>query len=186
MPPNVKITREEIVTAATELCRKYGDGVINARNVAKELGCSTQPIFSNFQNMEELRREVIGKADEIYHEYTEREINSGKYPVYKATGMAYIRFAKEEKELFKLLFMRDRSSEESNNFGLVNNLPEIVQNSTGLKDDAASQFHLIMWIHVHGIATMIATDYLDLDWPLIEQMSSNVYQGMKTQYADKM
>ncbi len=32
-----------------------------------------------------------------------KEVESGEYPACK--GMAYIRFAKEEKELFKLLYM---------------------------------------------------------------------------------
>ena len=36
-------------------------------------------------------------------EYMQREVESGEFPAYKANGMAYIRYAKEEKELFKLL-----------------------------------------------------------------------------------
>ena len=32
----------------------------------------------------------------------EREVQKCEYPVYKAYGMAYIKFAKDEKELFKL------------------------------------------------------------------------------------
>ena len=48
---------------------------------------------------------------ELYQNYLKEDMASGKYPPYKASGMAYIRFAKEEKELFRLLFMRDRSHE---------------------------------------------------------------------------
>ena len=39
-------------------------------------------------------------------------MSAGQYPPYKASGMAYIRFAREQRELFKLLFMRDRTNEE--------------------------------------------------------------------------
>ena len=111
MPPKVKITKEDIVNAAVEIVRKSGDQAINARDIANVLGCSTQPIFSNFASMDELRLAVVEKADILCNQYMEREVASGKYPAYKANGMAYIRFAKEEKELFRLLYMRDRSRE---------------------------------------------------------------------------
>ncbi len=113
MPPSVKVTKEEIINATVDIVRKNGAQAINARTVAAVLNCSTQPIFSNFETMDELRFAVMEKADKIYNEYLSREIESEKFPAYKASGMAYIRFAKEEKELFKLLFMRDRSNEES-------------------------------------------------------------------------
>ena len=104
MPPKVRITKESIVATAVDLVRRDGAGAINARTIAKELNCSTQPVFSNFATMEELRLAVVDAADTLYREYTEQEVASGKYPVYKATGMAYIRFAKEEKELrFKIM-----------------------------------------------------------------------------------
>ena len=63
--------------------------------------------------MEELLDETKKAAYGIYFSTIEKELNEGKYPQYKAYGMAYVRFAKEEKELFKLLFMRDRVSDGS-------------------------------------------------------------------------
>ena len=62
--------------------------------------------------MEALRADVMRSAKQLYQEYLERGMKDPAYPPYKASGIAYIRFAKEEKELFKLLFMRDRSHEE--------------------------------------------------------------------------
>ena len=64
MPPKIKITKEEIIQTALELFKKEGDGAINARSIAAALGCSTQPIFSNFASMEELRSAVIAAAYE--------------------------------------------------------------------------------------------------------------------------
>lgn len=49
MPPKVKVTKAEIVKAALAVVREHGAGVLNARTVAAVLNCSTQPIFSNFQ-----------------------------------------------------------------------------------------------------------------------------------------
>ena len=55
MTPKIRITREEIIAAAVEIVRRDGDAALNARSVAAELHCSTQPVFSNFASMEELR-----------------------------------------------------------------------------------------------------------------------------------
>ena len=52
MPPKVRIAKEDIVKTAVELVRKNGAGSINARAIAAELECSTQPIFSNFATMD--------------------------------------------------------------------------------------------------------------------------------------
>ena len=102
MPPKVKITKNDIIHATLGLIRKEGAGALNARNIATALGCSTQPIFSNFATMEELHGAVTKAAYRLYLDFSKREEESGKYPQYKSMGMAYIGFAKEEKELFKL------------------------------------------------------------------------------------
>ena len=68
MPPKVKITKEDIINAAVSLVRENGADALNARTVASLLGCSTQPVFSNFATMDELRLAVAEKADEICNE----------------------------------------------------------------------------------------------------------------------
>ncbi len=183
MPPKVRITKDEIIRAAVELVRLNGEREINARTLAKQLNCSTQPIFSNFATMEDVRDAVLADADARYREYTEREIKSARYPTYKATGMAYIRFAAEEKELFKLLFMRDRSAEPISAF--PKEISDIVQNTTGFSEKSAERFHLEMWTYVHGIATMTATDYLALDTELVSEMLTDAYYGLKSRYQTK-
>ena len=59
MPPKIKITKQDIINTAIELVRASGDGAINARAIASALNCSTQPIFSNFETMDDLRDDVI-------------------------------------------------------------------------------------------------------------------------------
>jgi len=183
MPPKVKVTKEEIIHTAVTIVRNSGAQAINARNVAAALNCSTQPVFSNFATMEELRLAVVEQADSLCQAYMRREMESGKYPAYKASGMAYIRFAKEEKELFKLLYMRDRSGELiPEGAGLTDEMQTMVQNNTGLDETDAKLFHLEMWAYVHGIATMFATGYLDLEWELVSRMLTDAYQGLRKQY----
>ena len=183
MAPKIKTTREDIIKTAVQMVKTGGAEVLGARALAGVLGCSTQPIFSNFQTMDDLRFAVVHEADRLCQEYMKREMESGEYPPYKATGMAYIRFAKEEKELFKLLYMRDRANEkipETTEFG--DEIETMVQNNTGLNSQDARLFHLEMWAYVHGIATMFATGFLDLDWELVSKMLTDSYQGLKKQY----
>lgn len=183
MPPGVRIQKKDIVSAAVDLVRERGEAALNARSLAARLNCSTQPIFSNFSSMEDVRSAVVEAAEELFQETLRRETLSGRYPPYKAGGMAYIRFASEERELFKLLYMRDRSAEaipEETDLG--NQMEEIVHRNTGLSGMDTKLFHLEMWIYVHGIATMIATDYLSLDWDLISRMLTDAYEGLKKRF----
>ena len=184
MPPKVRISKEDVINTAVATVREHGADALNARALAERLGCSTQPIFSNFETMDKLRFAVLEYAESLYSTYTENELKSQKYPSYKATGMAYIRFAKEEKELFKLLFMRDRSDEDSP-LGFAKSISDIVKSTTGLSEDKARLFHLEMWIYVHGIATMTATGFLELDEELISNIITDAYQGMRKRFDGK-
>ena len=58
MPPKVRISEQAIVDAAIQIIRDEGEGALNARSLAKALGCSVQPIFHNFPSMEHLREAV--------------------------------------------------------------------------------------------------------------------------------
>lgn len=185
MPPKVKFTREQIITAALNVTRKNGIVGLTARGLAAELGSSAKPIFGLFQNMEEVQKEVIVAANTLYQSYISRGMTEGKYPPYKASGMAYIRFAKEERELFRLLFMRDRSNEKiEENKEEIKPLMQLIQQNLGISEDEAYLFHLEMWLYVHGIATMIATSYLDWDDEFISRVITDAYMGLKYRYTE--
>lgn len=186
MPPSSKIKRENILAAAVELTRQSGAAALNARALAQYLGCSTQPIFSNYGSMEALKVEVIRYAGETYGRFVAEDMASGKYPPYKASGMAYIRFAAEERELFKLLFMRDRTGESrTEEQKQMEPVYAAIQAGTGLSKEEAMLFHLEMWSCVHGIATMVATSYQLWDRELISRVLTDIYQGLRAQFINK-
>ena len=182
MPPKVKITKQDIVQTALDLIRKQGEGAVNARSIAAELSCSTQPVFSNFATMEELQEAVLVAAYDHYLDYLKREVESGEYVPYKAMGRGYIRFAKEERELFKLLFMRNRGGEDLKPPPDFEASVEIIMKANEVTREQAQLMHLEMWACVHGIATMLATSFLSLEEELIGRMLSDVYQGIRTRY----
>lgn len=185
MPPKFKFTRDEITNAALNVTRKNGISGLTARALAAELGCSVKPIFGLFKNMEEVGQEVFIASDLLYQNYLREDMAKGKYSPYKASGMAYIRFAKEERELFKLLFMRDRSREKiEENKEEIRPLMQLIQQNLGISEDEAYLFHLEMWLYVHGIATMIATSYLDWDDEFISRVLTDAYMGLKYRYTE--
>ena len=182
MPPKVRITKEEIMNTAVELVRENGESAMNARALASALQCSTQPIFSNFSTMEKLREEVIIAAYERYLGFLKSELESGKYPQYKSFGMAYIRFAKDEKELFKLLFMRDRTGEDTVFSTDFEESVQMIMKANGVTRERARLMHLEMWTCVHGIGVMIATSFLTFDWEMVSDILTDVYQGIRVRH----
>ena len=185
MPPKCRFKREEIIQAALDLTAEKGVGALTARGLAQRLGSSAKPIFGLFANMEEVQQEVVKAANLRYQEYLRQDMSAGRYPSYKASGMAYIRFAREQKELFKLLFMRDRTHEEKAAGDELEALLGLIQKNMGLSRDDAYRFHLEMWIYVHGIATMIATAYLEWDMDFISAALTDAYQGLRLRFLPK-
>ena len=187
MPRKTVIHKQDIINAAVEIVRTNGYENLNARAIAQYLGCSTQPIFSNFRNMEDLTGNVVQRSLEIYNDFVAEEFRRPHdYPPYKTNGMAYIRFAMEEKNLFKLLFMRDRTNESSpaEESTFYDVLP-LIMKATGLNREQASLFHFEIWATVHGIAVMVASSYYNADMDLISGTLTDVYQGLLYRFRQK-
>ena len=180
-------TKQEILNAALDITRESGFDYVTARAIGNKLGTSYRPICNFFENMSDVQNAVIKEANEIYQNYLKKDMSSGKYPPYKASGMAYIRFAREEKELFKLLFMRERTNEKksefSREFGMLSEL--IVKQVNGITKEQATLFYLEMWTYVHSIATMIATNFYDWDEELCSKTLTDMYLGLKEKYENK-
>ena len=178
MPPKVKITKQDIIEAALTLVREEGADAINARRIAKALSCSTQPIFSNFATMEALSNALLDAAYTCYLGFLKREVEEGKYPPYKAFGMAYIRFAEEERGLFRFLFMRDRKGEALIPTPDFRESVVMIEKANGISRKTAEKLHMEMWVTVHGIATMIATAFFTPSREAVSEMISDIYQGL--------
>ena len=186
MPPKVKITKEDIINAAVDIVRESGAETLNARIIASVLDCSTQPVFSNFATMEELHKSVVSSVYEIYLNFLRSELERGEYPPYKSFGMAYIRFAKEEKELFKLLFMCDQSQKSWTPTLDFEESVKMIMNANGVTKEKAELIHLEMWTCVHGIAVMTATSFLSFEWDVISGMVTDIYQGLRLRHLSEV
>lgn len=97
--------------------------------------------------------------------------------------MGYIKFSIEEKELFKLLFMRDRTGEFiGEDRESIREILYIIMENLSIDENTAFAFHMELWIFVHEIATMYATNYLDWDLNYVSNMLTDVYNGLVTRH----
>ena len=157
MPPQVNFSRDTILNEAFELVRKEGLQALTARNIAQHLKSSTQPIYSAFRSIKELETTVIEKTKAYATTYLLTQ-EKEEEPFFNI-GLRYLRFAKEEQELFKLLFMSGRFVVE-----LEQPLPfftafleRIRQDDhlQGLDDSSLHRIFSNMWIFAHGLATLM-------------------------------
>lgn len=158
MPPLKKVSKEDIVKITLEILKKEPADHLNARRIAHELNCSVQPIYFNFKNMEELKEEAFQSIYEIYKDYIIK--GSKKKNAYKEMGLAYIKFAQDYPNYFKLLFMNSSnlSSEQfMDHDDMKNNIIQEGMKVTGFSKEEQKQFHLKVWIFTHGLATLVAT-----------------------------
>ena len=106
MPPLAKYSKESVMEAAFKIVKEEGIAQLNARRIAKELNCSVQPIFSNFENMDDLKKNLYQKIINEFYDFVTKKIDD-KIPPYKQIGINYVYFAKKEPILFNILFMNE-------------------------------------------------------------------------------
>lgn len=184
MPAKMKYTAEQIVKAALELVREKGASALSARALAKKLGTSTQPIFSCLDNMERVQTEVVREAKRIYAEYV--KIGLAQTPAFKGVGMQYILFARDDPELFGLLFMSETDAGDVTNFmpAMDDNSSEIlrsVKDLYSLNDSDARRMYNHLAIYTHGIAVLLARRTCDFSVDEISSMLTEVFTGVLRQ-----
>lgn len=182
MPPKPKFTREEIVAAALSLLREQGESALTAREIGKRLGTSSSPIFTTFKDMEELKAAVQLEAKAVFDRYM--EVAKTFFPSYKKRGMQWVKFAREEPMLFRLLFEQhsrdgadlDRALSELP-FGRENDLEIIMRDYHATHEQAAHLFRQ-MWIYTYGLCVISAAGICSLTDAEIAALLGEVFRGM--------
>ncbi len=158
------ITKADILQAAFDMAREEGVELVTARRLAVKAGCSTQPIFRVYKNMEELLEEVFLKAVDFFEEFYAGFAKEYETP-FVNLGVAYIQFAQEDGNLFQMLFLKQKRYGKS--------LYDLINGKTGAVgteiNKAAAQgcqdpgnLFMKMWIFIHGAACMSLTGDYDL------------------------
>ena len=181
MPTKIRISKDMILDAAFEIVRQYGMEKLSNRELANKLKCSIRPIYYQFENVEEMQKELYIKIEKYFYEFLLDNMIDG-IPQYKQVGINYIKFAKKENKLFQTLFMSETGlrpdafvSKAGDDYKEIEKLVKI---STHLKEDDIKDFHTKMWIFCHEIATLVANNTINLTDDQIQQLLSYEFQAL--------
>lgn len=159
MPTKQKITKNMILEAAYTLVRESGIESVNSRSVAKKIGCSTQPVFSQFPTMEELRKGVFEYA---CAKGTEQILANENEPDFmNRTTLWVIHLAREEPNVFKLVYLSNlfedmKQSNSKMKYEANEKMSQKLMEMFSLDEHVCQDIFLRGYLLLHGIATMIA------------------------------
>ena len=164
MPAVRKASREQIIDAAVAVLRDDGFSAINARSVARKLGCSTQPIYFSFKNMDELKAALTERAIELHTQRVRDSLRAheGNDSRYSSYGMGFVRFAAEEKQLFRWLYLEGKQLGPYQNDVLLPEVIAVIVEEFGYTENIARRFHQDMIYFSYGLAILANTDHLHL------------------------
>ena len=164
MPAVRKVSKEQIIDAAVDVLRDDGFSAINARSVAKKLGCSTQPIYLSFKNMDELKAALTERAIQMHTQRVRdsMRIHEGSDSRYSSYGMGFVKFAAEEKQLFRWLYLEGEQLGPYQNDVLTSEVISVITEEFGCEEDVARRFHQDMVYFTYGLASLANTDHLHL------------------------
>lgn len=181
MPTKIRISKDMILDAAFEIVRQYGMEKLSNRELANKLKCSIRPIYYQFENVEEMQKELYMKIEQYFYKFLLDNMIE-EIPKYKQVGINYIKFAKKEKKLFQTLFMSDTGLTPDAFVSKVGEdykeIEKLIKISANLKEEDIKGFHTKMWIFCHGIATLVANDTVKLADNQIQDLLSYEFQAL--------
>ena len=159
MPPKVKFQKKEIIEAAVAITRKQGIGAVTAREVGAVLGVSSRPLFTYFKSVDELKKAVWLYAKELYENYVKDGLKA-EIP-FLGVGQNYIRFAKEEPELYKYLFLNPPEDVKGGAMEALRLSQDLVRPSLmriyHMDGATADKYFRDLWLVAYSITTLIVT-----------------------------
>lgn len=188
MPPKQKITRDMLLEQAFKIAEEQGITAVTSRSVAKSLGCSIQPVFSQFPTMEELRQATFDYACELFV----KEVFALKeYPDFFIQVIKWVTdLARNRPNLFRLLYLSDSFKSRNSvdimmSFESNHMMIEKMKETFGLKEPACKDILLRGCMLLVGISTMICVNHMDIsDEQVISVMRrtvSDMIMGAKRQ-----
>ena len=176
MAPKNKFSKEKMVEAALQVVRDKGIDGLTAKTLADELGTSTQPVFTAFGSMDAVRQEVYAAAVRVYDDYADAGLKE-KVP-FLGVGMQYIRFAREEPELYRFLFLTRAQDQKYSAMMSMRHLQELVRptlmNVYHITAEEADLYFRDLWFVVHSLSTLIVAG----DCPYSDRKIGQILTGV--------
>lgn len=158
MARTIKFTKEEIMEKSIQFIKEYGYSKLSVRELAKYIGCSTQPIFKNYDNFDSYKEDLKTYLRKDYNKFIDGYVNKENY-LY-TISCAYALYAKKEPKIFNSLFMEDlagsRTIEEvlksNHNIATIESIPK----QYGISKKQAEKLYRDIRFYTHGLACQIA------------------------------
>ena len=151
MPRQPRFSKDDIVAAGLRIVRASGFEAISARALGKELGTSSSPMFTMFRDMNEVADAIRNAAEKTF---TARMNGvTGYFPAFKEFGLRLVAFAKEDPNLFQMLFLgKDARPEIAES--IARECLCAVEQGYGLTSEQAEMLFRQMWPVACGIAAL--------------------------------
>lgn len=181
MPPKPKFTKEEIAETALKIIKEEGVAALTARSLGAALGTSARPIFTAYQNMDEVKQAARAIAMRDFEAYAGDF--KGYTPAFKRIGMLMVSYAVNKPEMFKLLFMQEHKENRSfdntmRDLGsMVDICINLIERDYSLTYDEAKALFQQMWVHAYGLGVMCAMRVCDFSTDQIAEMLGQVFAG---------
>ena len=159
------LLRDEILDAATDLLLDIGQAkAVSIRSVAERVGVTPPSIYLHFQDKDALLDAVCAryfdKLDEVMQRVAAMQPSTAE--VLRAQGLAYVRFATENPELYRIATMGEWKSDSSVDAALANSAFEhicatveaLMAEGVFLAGDATG-VALELWSAAHGVAALL-------------------------------
>ena len=165
-----KFSKEAILKKSVNYVHDYGIERISTRELSKYIGCSTQPLFRCYQNMEDFYENLLAALYQVFISFTQK-LSNQKQDLF-AHSYSYILFARKEPNIFKALFMNDKASYLSNLMDL-----DGISTRYQISKEKAMEVRDICF-YVHGIACQIAINQVDIT-------DNDLYKKLKQKISEK-
>lgn len=178
MPPKEKVSKVRIEDTAFEMTREYGFSAVTARKLAERLGCSTQPIFRAYENMDELREDLFYMSTDYFIQTMLSK--KGRSPAYMSLALSYIEFARQEKNLFELIAsVDDFGTQTITEFLKTDEGDRLLAKIAGdsVLPDKKKDLFLMFWMFVHGMAALIAGNRVQFTDKEVRGYITKAYEG---------
>ncbi|MBM4129414.1 TetR family transcriptional regulator [bacterium] len=178
--PSNQFERSDVIVAALAVVRAQGINQLSARRVARELGASTAPVYSNFAGMGELATAVRRRIADLVLAETE-VVRSGE--PFLDMGVGVLEFARREPALYDAAFGAASDGEDTGLLVMETLLDRMsrVESLAGL--GAAERTILLrkMAIFTHGLAMEIIAGRVDAaEWAGVLTILSEVGRAVVT------
>ena len=151
MPRLPRFSKEDIVAAGLRIVRSSGFEAVSARALGKELGTSSSPVFTMFKDMNEVMDAIRTAAEKIF--IGRMKGVTDYFPAFKEFGLRLVAFAREDSNVFQMLFLGKDARPEIAEC-IARECLGAVEQGYGLTSEQSELLFRQMWPVACGIAVL--------------------------------